>query len=123
MPGLFVILIPILASDIVNPVLLAAVVYAFGSRRPYSNALSILLGWFVVYFASGVVLTIALEAITSYLKNPRPINFAIEAALGLVLIGVGIQAARGTDPRRKKKELDDADSLTPISGFLARTRL
>ncbi len=119
MPGLFIILVPILASDIVNPVLLAAVVYAFGSRRPYSNALSILLGWFVVYFASGVVLAIALDAILDYLKNPRPIDFAIEAGLGLLLIWVGIQAAKATDPRRKKKEFDDPDSLTPISGFLA----
>jgi len=119
MPGLFIILIPILASDIVNPVLLAAVVYAFGSRRPCTNALSILMGWFVVYFACGVVLAVALDAITNYLKNPRPMDFAIEAVLGLVLIGVGIQAARATDPRRKKKELDNPDSLTPISGFLA----
>jgi cytochrome c biogenesis protein CcdA len=119
MPGLFVILIPILASDIVNPVLLAAVVYAFGSRRPYTNALSILMGWFVVYFASGIVLAIGLEAVTNYLKNPKPIDFGIEAVVGLLLIWVGIQAAKATDPRRKKKELDDVDSLTPISGFLA----
>jgi cytochrome c biogenesis protein CcdA len=118
MLGLFAILIPILASDIVNPVLLAAVVYAFGSRRPYTNALSILMGWFVVYFASGVALAIGLEAITNYLKNPRPIDFSIEAVIGLLLIWAGIQVAKATDPKRKKKEFDDADSLTAVSGFM-----
>jgi cytochrome c biogenesis protein CcdA len=117
MLGLFAILIPILVSDVINPVLLAAVIFAFGSRRPYLNSVSILMGWLVVYFISGVLLVIGLDAITDILKNPRPIYFIIEAIIGLLLIWSGIQLSRSPDGKRKKKEFDEADTLNPIAGF------
>ena len=55
---LFAVIIPILFTDIINPVLLAGVIYTLGSRKPYLNAVSILLGWFVVYFICGIGLAI-----------------------------------------------------------------
>jgi len=117
MLGLFAILIPILVSDVINPVLLAAVIFAFGSRRPYLNSVSILMGWLVVYFVSGVLLVIGLDVITDILKNPRPIYFIIEAIIGLLLIWSGIQLSRSPDDTKKKKEFDEADTLNPIAGF------
>jgi cytochrome c biogenesis protein CcdA len=115
--GLFAILIPILVSDVINPVLLAAVIFALGSRKPYLNAVSILMGWLVVYFISGVLLVIGLDAIIDILKNPRPCYFVIEAIIGLLLIWSGIRLARSPGGKKKKKEFNEADKLNPLAGF------
>lgn len=117
MLGLFAILIPILVSDVINPVLLAAVIFALGSRKPYLNSVSILMGWMIVYFISGVLLVIGLDAVIDILKNPRPIYFFIQCILGLLLIWSGIQLFRSPDGKKKKKEFDEADTLNPLVGF------
>jgi len=109
-------LTPILLADIVNPVLLAAVVFGLGSRRPYSNATLVLAGWFVVYLLSGVLLAVGFEKITELLENPRPIDFVIEIILSFLLIWIGVRVVRG-GKRGKEKEMEDASSLTPASAF------
>ena len=83
-------LIPILVTDVINPVLLAAVIFALGSNRPYLNSLTILLGWLTVYMISGIILALGLEAITGYLSNPRPIDYWIGIIVGIALILLGI---------------------------------
>jgi len=82
--------IPILVSDVLNPVLLAGVIFGLGSRRPFLNSTLLLLGWFVTYFAAGILLALGLDAIIDFFKTPRPIDFVIETVLGLLLIGLGV---------------------------------
>ncbi len=47
MSNLILILIPILLTDVVNPVLLAAVIFALGSKKPLLNANAVLFGWLI----------------------------------------------------------------------------
>ncbi len=117
MLGLLIIILPILVSDIVNPVLMAGTVYTLGSKKPYLNSIMILTGWFIVYFISGIILAVGLEAITQFLANPRPIDFYIETIVALLLIWLAVNLIRNDGGKRKKKEFDDTDRLTPWSAF------
>jgi threonine/homoserine/homoserine lactone efflux protein len=117
MISLVIIFIPILLTDIINPVLLAAVIFALGSKRPYLNAMMALAGWFVVYYISGVVLALGLDAIIDFLANPRPIDFYIETVIAILLIWLGIRIRQPEKNKRKAKDFDDSDSLKPSGAF------
>jgi len=41
------VILPLLATDVINPVLLAAVIFSLGSKKPFLNSVFILLGWFL----------------------------------------------------------------------------
>ena len=110
-------LAPILISDVLNPVLLAGVIFGLGSRRPFLNSTLLLLGWFFTYFAAGILLALGLDAIIDFLKNPRPIDFVVETVLGLLLIGLGVHVARSGQPQRKGQEFANADTLTAGTSF------
>ena len=109
--------IPILVSDILNPVLLAGVIFGLGSRRPFLNSTLLLLGWFVTYFAAGILLALGLDAIIDFFKTPRPIDFVVETILGLLLIGLGVYVVRSGQRQKKGREFDDADTLTAGTSF------
>ncbi len=109
--------IPILVSDVLNPVLLAGVIFGLGSRRPFLNSTLLLLGWFVTYFAAGILLALGLDAIIDFFKTPRPIDFVIETVLGLLLIGLGVYVVRSGQHHKKGREFDDADTLSAGTSF------
>ena len=111
------IFIPILITDIINPVLFAAVLYGLGSRRPYLNSVLMLLGWFLAYFITGVGLALGLETIATFLKNPRPIDFYIETVVALLLIWLAIRIMRTGERQKKKPEFEAAASLTALGSF------
>lgn len=108
--------IPILLVDIINPVLLAAVIYALGSKKPILYSMLILTGWLVVYFGSGVLLALGLESMMEFLKNPRPVDFYIESIVAVLLIWFGI---RFLFPSKQpaKKSFDDEKSLSAFGAF------
>ena len=118
MSDLIPLLIPLLLTDIINPVLMAAVIYALGSRRSYLNSSCVLLGWFGVYLLTGVILAIGLEAITEFLANPRPVDFVIEVGLGCLLIWLGWRLVRAGDNKRGKQDFEDADALNPFKALV-----
>jgi cytochrome c biogenesis protein CcdA len=111
------VLIPILLADVINPVLLAAVIYALGGRKPVLLATMVLMGWMVVYFGSGIVLAIGLESLVDFIENPRPIDFYIEIGVAILLIWFGIKNLIPTNKPRAKKEFDDSGSLTVFGAF------
>jgi cytochrome c biogenesis protein CcdA len=117
MGSLILILIPILLTDIVNPVLLAAVVFAVGSKRPMINANAVLLGWFTLYFISGIILAIGFEKISYFIANPRPIDFYIESVVAVLLFWLAIRCFKKEDPRKKEKDYGDANALKTSSAF------
>jgi hypothetical protein len=51
---LFPIILPLLITDIINPVLLAVVIYSLGSNKLFLNSIFILPGWFLLYFIAGI---------------------------------------------------------------------
>jgi len=117
MGSLILILIPILLTDVVNPVLLAAVVFALGSKRPLLNANAVLFGWLSLYFIAGIILALSLESISEFLANPRPIDFYIETVVGVLLIWLALRCFKKEDPRKKEKDYGEADSLKTSSAF------
>ena len=61
MNELWAILIPILITDILNPVLLAATAYALGTASPFRSAFFLILGHTATYFLAGIVLALAVR--------------------------------------------------------------
>jgi cytochrome c biogenesis protein CcdA len=112
--ALLLLLLVTVATDALNPVLLAAVIYALGSRHPYASAIALLTGYAVSYFAAGIALALGFEAIFDYLRTPRPIDFLnlrtprpidflISSALGVVLLAFAWRTRRsGSSPRRRE---------------------
>ena len=115
---LIFILIPILVADIINPVLLAAVIFALGSQRAIINSLAVLSGWFVLYFISGIVLSLCLEAISKFLANPRPVDFYIEVVVGVMLVWLALHSYLKEAPRKKEKDFGDESALKPHNAFM-----
>jgi hypothetical protein len=58
--SLWAVLIPILVADVLNPALLAAMIFALGTPAPFRNALALLLGHTVTYLVMGVALGVLL---------------------------------------------------------------
>lgn len=94
-------LIPIVIADVVNPVLLAAVVYALASRRPYATSLSVLAGWFTVYLLAGIVLAETIDWIAARLASPGPIEFSVQLVVGVLMLWGGFQALRASAPPKR----------------------
>ncbi len=113
-------LIPIVIADVVNPVLLAAVVYALASRRPYTTSMSVLAGWFSVYLLAGVILAESVDWIAARLASPGPIEFSVQLVVGVLLLLVGFQAVRASAPPKRsarKTEFNESKSLGVRSAF------
>ena len=66
---LWAVLLPILLTDVVNPVLFAFMVFAAGSVRPVTNSASMLLGHTLAYFGAGIVLALLVDAVKYFLTG------------------------------------------------------
>ena len=96
-------LLPILLSDVINPVLFAFMVYAAGSSRPVLSSGAMLLGHTVTYFSFGIVLSLGLERISARLANPRFLDFVIEVMLGVVLLWLALRTRKDTGKRPEEE--------------------
>ena len=97
------ILVPILLSDVLNPVLFAFMVYAAGSSRAVLTSSTMLLGHTLAYFFGGIVLAIGLERISERLANPHTIDFVIEILLGLALLWLALHTSKDTGKRPEEE--------------------
>lgn len=113
MNELWIVITPILLADIVNPVLFAFMVYAAGTSRPIINSTALLAGHTVAYFSAGIVFALGLEQLEVRLANPKPVDFAIELFIGLLLLWIAIRS------RNKSANEPDTDDkgLTVVSAF------
>ncbi len=82
---------PILIVDVLNPVLLALLVYAAGSRRGVLNASAALAGHTLAYFGAGIVIALAMEPLSHRLQNPEVIDYWISLVIGVLLIGLALK--------------------------------
>ena len=115
MASLLLIFVPILLIDVLNPVLLGAIVYTLGRRRPYTNAFSLLLGHTVAYMLAGIVLAVGLDAIIDRLHDPHRVDYAIQIVIGVLLLWIAWRATR-RGARKKERERDFGD-LRPFGAF------
>jgi cytochrome c biogenesis protein CcdA len=80
-------LFPILLIDILNPVLLALLVFAAGSNKPFINSLAMLLGHTLTYFLAGYLLSFGVERISEWISewmsNPGTVDYVLGALVGV----------------------------------------
>jgi cytochrome c biogenesis protein CcdA len=110
---IWAVLLPILLTDVVNPVLFAFMVYAAGTDRPVILSGSMLLGHTTAYFGAGIILAVFMEKIAAYFANPHTVDFVIGLILGLVLIWLAI-GSRNDTGKRPDEELPQ---FTVVSAF------
>ena len=99
MSDIWTIGLPILALDIINPVLLAAVILACTSERPYALSLSVVTGHTVAYFVAGLLFLFGVgELLAGYfaplqelINNPVPADFVISGLVGIALLIVALR--------------------------------
>ena len=115
--SLWAVLIPILVTDVLNPALLAAVIFALGTPAPFRNALALLLGHTVTYLVMGVVLALLLQEVYQLLENPRPLHFVIELGIGAALLVVGALAAR-PEQRGAERDFGEEEAFGAGAAFL-----
>ena len=106
-------LVPILLTDIVNPVLFAFMVYAVSTDRPIANSSALLLGHTVAYFVVGIVLATGLEQAIDRLKSPQRIDYFIESAIAVGLLWIGFRSRSDTG----KRPDESAPKLGVVSSF------
>lgn len=94
-------LLVLVVVDALNPVLAAAVIFALGTQQPYRGAFWVLLGWFVIYFVTGVGLAIGLQQIIGSMATPRPVDFVIQTPIALGLIWMAYRTARDAEVRKR----------------------
>lgn len=110
---LWKVLIPILITDILNPVLFGFMVYAAGTNRPITNSIAVLIGHTTAYFCGGIVLALGFERISHRLANPKFIDFIIELIVGLILICIAIPSRKKPKKRGEKND----KGLSPPKAF------
>ena len=100
------VLLPILLSDVLNPVLFTFMVYAAGSKRPVFISSAMLLGHTAAYMTSGVVLAYSIEQLSTRLANPQTIDFVIEfvIACGLLWLVLHSRKDKGKRPDESTPE-------------------
>lgn len=111
---LWTVLIPILLTDIVNPVLFTFMVYAAGTDRPVINSIAVLLGHTIAYVIFGLALALAFDIIMDRLANPEPIDYGLSLLIGILLLWA---AWRMRGDKQQQKPAPRVEQLTPIKAF------
>jgi len=93
------ILLPILLSDVLNPVLFTFMVYAAGSKRPVSVSSAMLLGHTAAYMACGVILAYSIEKLSARLANPQTVDFVIELVIACALLWLVLRTRKDKGKR------------------------
>jgi len=106
-------LLPILLSDMLNPVLFTFMVYATSSRRPVIVSSAMLMGHTTAYFLGGIVLAVGLERISDRLANPKTVDFVIELIVGTLLLWLVLRVRKDTGKRPDEQTPD----FTPWAAF------
>lgn len=100
------ILLPILLSDVLNPVLFTFMIYAAGSKRPVATSSAMLLGHTTAYMTCGVILAYGLEQMSTRLANPQTIDFVIEFVIACLLFWLVFRTRKDKGDRPNEQTPD-----------------
>ena len=103
MLGLEIILFPVLLAAMINPILLAVVLYGLGSFRPMVNTWTIIGTFFASYFLSGVAIAIALEEFIDSFHFTETFAYMIEFVVAVLLLWVGWRQLQAGDTHPEEK--------------------
>jgi len=87
-------LVPILLADVLNPVLLAFLIYSAGSRHGVASSCVGLLGHTAAYFCAGLVLLWGFESLAAMLEKPSAVDYLVSTLLGVALLWVAYLATK-----------------------------
>jgi cytochrome c biogenesis protein CcdA len=107
--SMFPLAIPILLAFLAGP-------------RPYGTCIAFLVGIFAVYFPSGILLTLGLEAlleplqgaVEEWMRNPGTAALLIQIAVGVVMVAFGWKLAYARDTRGDRGA---GEGLSPGAAF------
>lgn len=99
MSELWTIGLPILVVDVANPVLLAAVILAVTTPRPFTTSLAVIAGHSTAYLAVGLLVIFGLtdlvvdfaQPLIDYVNDPQPLDFVVSGLAGLALLAVALR--------------------------------
>lgn len=114
MTNTWVVLTPILITDLINPVLFAVMVYAAGTKRPVINSTALLLGHTLAYFTAGIVLALGFEQISHRLSHPQRIDYIISLIIGILILAAVFFWPKAGDGDQASYE---SYELTPAKSF------
>ncbi len=105
-------LAPILLVDMLNPILLALLIFAASSDKPVANSAAMLLGHTLTYFVAGYGLSFGVEKLSALLDNPGTVDYVISGLLGVLCVYFAVK------PTKPSTEPDLPDwQLTPLKCF------
>lgn len=110
MSDLIVFLVPVLLSDVANPVLFAFLVYLAAGERGVLTSTAALLGHTLAYFGSGIVIALAFTELTEFMNNPGAVSYGIGFGLGAMLLWVAWRI------RQAPPEATETDEPPPSPG-------
>lgn len=113
MTEIWAVLVPILLTDVVNPVLFAFLVYAAGTHRPVLNSSSMLLGHTLAYFGAGLAIGLGYDSIVERLTNPRHGDYLLGLVVGILLLFVAIPSRKQAGSGKAKY----SGELTPLTAL------
>ncbi len=114
----------VLIVDIANPVLLAAVILAVSTPRPYIKSLALIAGHTLAYFFVGALIILGLAdfladvfaPVIDRIANPQVIDYVISLVLGLALIGIAVSWK--TSPPKPADKQPEQEQGSTLSAFL-----
>lgn len=100
MSEIWIVSVPILLVDVVNPVLLAAIAAALAGKNPLLRSSAVLLGHTLAYFVIGLlaiyglaeIMAPAFDFVVKAFMEPTTFNFVLGFLIGVLLIGVAIRS-------------------------------
>lgn len=110
----------ILAVDIANPVLLAAVIFCLSTERPYVSSLSLIAGHTVSYTVFGGLIIFGftevfaklLAPLADWFNNPAPSDYIVTLVLGLVMLVIAFRwRISPPEPAKKTPETQSGGVL------------
>lgn len=106
------VLLPILITDLVNPILLTGVLYGLGSNRPMVNSWIIIGAFFLSYFISGILIALGFDAFIDTFELTEGFAYSIELLVALLLIWIGYGQLKAGDTH-PEEQLKHERSMSP----------
>lgn len=104
MSTMWLLLIPILLTDIINPILFYAVLMTLKEKSPLKAGGILLASYFVFYFLTGVIFVLGMEVLYDVFTLSDTWDYVIEAIAAALLLYMAYQSYYGNEPHEVQKQ-------------------